>query len=203
MALHALSSASTIIISGALCNIAHILMLIEVDIIIYGIFFLNSTSTIKSVQNLNLGAFYWLGLGSMAQILVKTWVPLWKKWEVWTSPWIFTHTKYKSQYQYVVGSETTVHCWYGTLIHTYVEEGSFWICSDLKWTASNVDKEIKLKFPDIAIHAVCRDTEVFPFKPCILLVYYKEEEDDAEEEVNINYRLSTKEPQQRMFVAIL
>ncbi len=37
---------------------------------------------------------------------------------------------------------------------------------------------------------------MFPFKPCVLIVYC--EEDDSEEEVTINYRISTKQPEQRV-----
>ena len=64
------------------------------------------------------------------------------------------------------------------------------------------DRKICLKYPNIAIHAVSRDSSVFPFKPCVLLVYSTPAEDDLDEEVTINYRLSTEEPEQCVLVGL-
>ncbi len=46
-----------------------------------------------------------------------------------------------------------------------------------------------MTYPHISIHAVSRDVSVFPFKPCILIVYAQPDEIDLEKETITHYRL--------------
>lgn len=68
--------------------------------------------------------------------------------------------------------------------------------SAVDWASSIGDRKISLSFPYIAVHAVSRDAAVFPFKPCIFLLYSVPDEDDPEQELINNYRLSSQEPEQ-------
>ena len=58
---------------------------------------------------------------------------------------------------------------------------------------------MKLCFPYIAVHAVSREASVFPYKPCIFILYSVPDEDDPEQEVTKEYRFSTEETEQRVF----
>lgn len=70
--------------------------------------------------------------------------------------------------------------------------------SVLHWNSCAGDRRISLSFPYIAVHAVSRDASVFPFKPCIYLLYSVPDEDDLEQEIS-NYRISTQESDQRVW----
>lgn len=75
--------------------------------------------------------------------------------------------------------------------------------SAVDWASSIGDRKISLSFPCIAVHAVSRDAAVFPFKPCIFLLYSVPDEDDPEQELaNINYRLSSQEPESEQCVCL-
>ena len=75
--------------------------------------------------------------------------------------------------------------------------------SALNWKNYASNEEIWLKYPFIALHAVSRDATVFPFKPCVYLLYSVPEEDDSEQEVVTTYRLATQELDQRGLLILL
>ena len=50
-----------------------------------------------------------------------------------------------------------------------------------------------MSFPNVAIHAVSRDTSVFPYKPCVLFLYSVPDEEEPEEETTTSYRICTQE----------
>lgn len=73
-------------------------------------------------------------------------------------------------------------------------------CSALCWKSSASDRELCLSFPYIAVHAVSRDTSVFPFKPCIYLMYSVPDEENLDQEIITNYRITTSESNQSVYL---
>ena len=61
-----------------------------------------------------------------------------------------------------------------------------------------VDKSLTLNIPQIGVHAVSRDTSVFPFKPCLVVLYSEPSEDHEDTEVTKTYRFCAESLHQRV-----
>ena len=70
------------------------------------------------------------------------------------------------------------------------------VYSAVQWSCAETARDISLSFPHIAIHAISRDTTVFPFKPCIFLLYSLPDVDDPEQEEVTHYRLAPPQSNQ-------
>lgn len=94
--------------------------------------------------------------------------------------------------------------------HLYIEEedmgeGILVVREDaLKWSSGNGGRVISLNYPDIAIHAVSRDTAVFPYRPCVLLLHCVPDVDSDADQDSTQFRLALPDPEQldELFSAI-